>query len=227
MTQVQKKDFVEIEYTGVIKENEVVFDTTDENKAKEADIHDPRTVYGPVVIVVGENHVLQGLDDELAGKETGQEYEVNIPAEKAFGKKDASMLKLIPMKAFRNQQVRPVPGLQVNFDGVPGTVKTVTGGRVIVDFNHPLSGKEVVYKVKINRKVEDVNEKLSSLLELMLNIDKKDMQISIDENNKAKVTINKPAGAINEEAKKKIKDKVLGLIELEDLEITLEESGNQ
>ncbi|EFK97351.1 peptidylprolyl isomerase FKBP-type, partial [sediment metagenome] len=45
--------------------------------------------------------------------------------------------------------IRPMPGLPVNIDGMYGIIRTVAGGRVIVDFNHPLSGKEIVYNSKL------------------------------------------------------------------------------
>jgi len=38
------------------------------------------------------------------------------------------------------------------------------GGRIVVDFNHPLAGREIVYKVKINRIVSDDKEKVDSIL---------------------------------------------------------------
>ena len=64
----------------------------------------------------------------------------------------------------------PQPGLQVDIDGQMGIVKTVSGGRTIVDFNHPLSGKELVYEVEIKRIVNDDKEKLTSLVKLQLGI---------------------------------------------------------
>jgi len=58
----------------------------------------------------------------------------------------------------------------VNIDGVVGKIKTVTGGRTLVDFNHPLSGKEVIYQVKINKIVTEKAEQIKALMKLLLGI---------------------------------------------------------
>jgi peptidylprolyl isomerase len=59
-----------------------------------------------------------------------------------------------------------------------GIVRSVTGGRVVVDFNHPLAGRDLVYDVKAIRKVEDKKEQIISILEIELGL-KKDM-FSVD-----------------------------------------------
>ena len=59
-----------------------------------------------------------------------------------------------------------MPGLQVEVNGIFGVIKTVSSGRCIVDFNHPLSGKDISYEVKVLRIINDNNEKLKSILEL-------------------------------------------------------------
>jgi FKBP-type peptidyl-prolyl cis-trans isomerase 2 len=166
MAVISKKDFVEIEYTGRLKEENIVFDTTDEKVAKENNLQGGE--YGPVVICVGENQVLKGIDKNLEGKEIGKEYSLKIPPEDAFGTKDAKLIQLIPTNKFKQQNIQPMPGMQLNIDGIMGTVKTVSGGRTLVDFNHPLSGREMSYTVKVNKKITDDNEKLAGYLRLSL-----------------------------------------------------------
>ena len=65
MAAIKKGDFVEVEYTGKTKTDKIVFDTTDEKTAKKSDIHSERMEYGPVVVCIGENQILGGLDEEL------------------------------------------------------------------------------------------------------------------------------------------------------------------
>ena len=77
---------------------------------------------------------------------------------------------MVPTSKFRQQNIQPVPGLQLNIDGVFGIVKTVSGGRCLVDFNHPLAGKDLIYNVKIKRVVEDDKEKIKSLLKMHLHV---------------------------------------------------------
>ena len=134
---INKHDFLELEYSGKIKDTDDVFDTTVEKVAKDNNIFNSNIKYGPVIICVGEHQVITGLDEELIGKDLGK-YTINIPMEKAFGKKDGKLLKLIPLRKFKKEKIQPMPGLQVQVDESTGIVKTVSGGRVIVDFNHPL-----------------------------------------------------------------------------------------
>lgn len=180
MATIKKYDFVEIEYTGRTKEDNLLFDTTQENVAKEEGVYDKNHDYSPVVICVGENNVLKALEEQIVGKETGKAYTFEISAENAFGKKDARLIQLIHRNKFRRQNIQPVPGLQLNIDGVFGIVRSVSGGRCYVDFNHPLAGKDIVYNIKINRIVEDNKEKLDSLLRMHLHL--KDAEIEINEN---------------------------------------------
>jgi hypothetical protein len=90
-----------------------------------------------------------------------------IEAKDGFGLKDPKKLQLIPMKFFKRDNVQPVPGLQVNIDDQIGVVRSVSGGRVIVDFNHPLSSKDLIYEVNIVRKVEDVKEQVESIFKVI------------------------------------------------------------
>src|SRR3989344_1222392 len=145
MAIIKKNDFVEIEYTGRLKESNAVFDTTQEKVAKENDLYDKNADYSPLIICVGENHILRGLEEQMIGKETGKEYAFEVSSDNAFGRKDPKLIQLVPTNKFRQQNIQPFPGLQLNIDGVFGVVKTVSGGRCLVDFNHPLAGKDLVY----------------------------------------------------------------------------------
>ena len=144
MIVVKYHDFVEIEYTGRTKDDNSIFDTTEEKVAKENGVYDKHVSYSPVIVCIGQNNILKALDDQMIGKETGKEYVFEISSEEAFGKRDAKLIQLIPAKKFRQQKIQPFPGLQLNIDGIFGIVKTVSGGRILVDFNHPLAGKDIV-----------------------------------------------------------------------------------
>ena len=148
MAIIKKHDFVEIEYTGRIREDNSIFDTTEEKVAKENNAYDEHSDYGALVICVGENHLPKALEEQLVGKETGKDYRIEIAHEDAFGKKEARLIQMIPLNKFRQQKIQPFPGLQLNIDGMFGIVRTVSGGRCLVDFNHPLAGKDLAYEVK-------------------------------------------------------------------------------
>jgi FKBP-type peptidyl-prolyl cis-trans isomerase 2 len=179
---IKKQDFVEIEYTGKLKEENIIFDTSDEKTAKDNGLYNKMHSYGPVKIMIGSSQVLPGLDKFMEGKEPG-EYKVILDPTGGFGKKNAKLLRLIPKNIFIKQQINPMPGLPINIDGSDGIIKTVSGGRCIVDFNHPLSGKTLEYDLKIKRIITDEKEKVSAILELQ--IKKEEFELNLENDNLA------------------------------------------
>lgn len=161
---IKKRDFIEIDYIGRLKETNEIFDLTNAEDAKKNNVYNDKLKYSSKVVCVGNNILVKGLDEFLEGKEC-KNYTTELSAEKAFGKKDPKLMKLVSISIFRKQNIKPFPGLQVSFDGLMGIVKTVSGGRVIVDFNHPLAGRDVVYDIRIKRVVNDDKEKINALLE--------------------------------------------------------------
>ncbi|MBS3107576.1 peptidylprolyl isomerase [Candidatus Woesearchaeota archaeon] len=181
---IKKGEFIELNYIGRVKENNQIFDLTEEKIAKENNIFNPNIKYHPVIICIGEGDVLKGLDEQLIGKEINQRYTIDVKAEKAFGKRNAELIKLVPQKRFTEQDIRPFPGLQINFGGAIGTVKIVSGGRILVDFNHPLAGKELSYEIEIERIIKDNKEIINGFLEMYTGIKDDKLEATAD-----KVTI--------------------------------------
>lgn len=164
---IKKGDFIEIDYTGRLADGaKECFDTTNADIAKKEDVFSEKTAYEPVIIVVGERHVLPGLDANLEGKDIGK-YTFVIKDVDAFGKKSAQKLRLVPAKLFSKENIKPFPGLQVNIDNEMGIVRNVSGGRIIVDFNHPLASKDVEYEVEVKRVLTDSKEKIESLFKMI------------------------------------------------------------
>ena len=182
MDNIKEGDFVKLDFTGKVKPEGYIFDTTSKEVAQQNGLYNPGISYGSVTICVGKGMVLKGLDTSIAGKEFGFDGKIDVVPEDAFGKKDPKLLRLIPASKFKSHNVKPQPGLQVEIDGMIGFIKTVTGGRVIVDFNHPLSGKELEYDVKILNKVDDKKEQVSSILTMKLNLKPDNYVVNVSEN---------------------------------------------
>lgn len=157
---MKKKDFIEIEFTGRVKDGEI-FDSNIEEDLKKANLD---FASKPFIFCIGEKMFIEGIDKFLIGKEIGS-YEVELNPLDAFGKRNPTLVKIIPLKIFKEQKLNPYPGAVFNFDNVIAKVISVSGGRVITDFNHPLAGKTLIYKIIVKRKVEDLNEKIISLMD--------------------------------------------------------------
>ena len=163
-----KGDFITLDFTGKQTETNEVFDTTKEEAAKKNNIYEQQVPYEPITICIGEGHVLPGLDKALEGQKPNSKTEVTLKPEDAFGKKSAKAIKLMPLKVFQKQQINPRPGLEVNIDDQRGTIKSISGNRVIVDFNHPLSGRELTYELEIGEQITDTQKQAESLVNMAL-----------------------------------------------------------
>jgi len=174
--KTKEKDFIEIDYVGIIKESGKVFDATKKEDVKDIP-HNPKAEFKPLILCLGQNQVIKGLDENLINKEVGKEYEFEISSEKAFGPKNPKLIKIVSTNILKSQKIEPYPGLQLQLGNFLATVRSVSGGRTTLDLNHPLAGKTLLYKVKINRILKDEKEKLEAFLKLHLNL--KDIEITV------------------------------------------------
>jgi len=163
---INEKDFIELEFTGKVKDGEV-FDSNIEEDIKKAGLGIEAK---PFVFAVGEGMFLKSIEDFLVGKEMGR-HRIELPPERAFGKRDARLIMRIPLKVFREQRISPVQGGVFNFDGRLAKILAVSGGRVMADFNNPIAGKDVIYDLNVKRKVEDINEKIKSFVNFLFKRD--------------------------------------------------------
>jgi FKBP-type peptidyl-prolyl cis-trans isomerase 2 len=179
---VKRGDFIRLSYTGRLDDGDV-FDTTDEDVAKENGLFAEGVAYAPITIVVGENMVVKGLDEDLIGKKAGYEGQIKIAPQDAFGQRIPELIEVVPTRRFEK---RPAPGMRVSLDNRTGTVESVIGGRVRVDFNSPYAGRTVNYAYKIEAIIVDTVEKVKGLFKYYLN---KDFEVSIAEH---RVTVEMP-----------------------------------
>jgi FKBP-type peptidyl-prolyl cis-trans isomerase 2 len=156
---IKKNDFIEIEFTGKIKEGEV-FDSNIKEEIEKANLN---VKDEPFIFCIGRGMFLKGVEDFLIGKEIKKQYKLELSPENAFGMRNPKLIQRIPSKVFAEHKLNPVQGEVLNFDGKIGKILSVSGGRVMVDFNNPLAGKHLEYKLKILRKIDNLNEKINSL----------------------------------------------------------------
>ena len=163
---MEKGAIVKVSYSGYVDGK--LFDTTDEELAKKEGIYNPGMKYGPVTVIVGEGMLIPGLDEALLEMEVGEERELELPPEKAFGKRDPSKIKLVPLREFKKHGINPVVGMPVTINNQVGRIVSVNGGRVLVDFNHQLAGKTVRYILKVEELVDKPEDIVRELLKLVI-----------------------------------------------------------
>ncbi|BCU70425.1 peptidylprolyl isomerase [Stygiolobus caldivivus] len=188
------KDFIYIDYVARIKDTGEIFDTTIEEEAKKANIYDNEKIYKPKLVILGEGAVIKGLEDALYQMNVGEEKEIEIPPEKAYGERDPNKVKTMSLGELRKQGIRPYPNMMLRMsNGSIAVVKSVTGGRVILDYNHPLAGRTLVYRVKVVKVAETELDKVKALIERYFgssNIDKFGVEVGSDKKD-VKITVPK------------------------------------
>ncbi len=141
------KRVLEIDFVGRDKASNKVFETTLENVAIAENMREENRVYRPLIVLEGGNELLPGIEKALLAMKKNETKKITLAAEEAFGPRDPEMVRVMPMKEFTRRKINPVPGLVVEADRFQGRVQSVSGGRVRVDFNHPLAGKTVEFEL--------------------------------------------------------------------------------
>ena len=108
---------------------------------------------------LGDGTMLPGFEQELLGLSEGDEVESTLTAQQAVGEINPANIHRFPIAKFQNlledDLVPTEVGTVVSFKDagggdLPGVVTELTESVVVVDFNHPLAGKEIVFKARIN-----------------------------------------------------------------------------
>ena len=104
----------------------------------------------PATFAVGDESLPPGFEAVLFGLSAGQEDRFTIAPQDGFGESKEDNLRLIPRDQF---DMDLEEGLVVSFAApggeLPGVVKSLQGDLVVVDFNHPLAGKTLVFDVSV------------------------------------------------------------------------------
>ncbi len=177
---IQTREFILIDYVARNKDTKEIIDVTQEEVAKKEKAYKSDGIYEPMLVAVGEGWVVKGLDEALVGLKEGEEKEIELTPEKAFGTRDPQKLRILSARDLARRGVTPRIGQRVEIDGQLALIRTVGSGRITADFNHPLAGKIIVYSVKIVRRLRDAEEQIRELIHRRLKrIPKENFKITI------------------------------------------------
>lgn len=131
-------DVVKVDFVGSFEDGQV-FDTS-ENK-------------NPLKFKVGSGEVIQGFDEALVGMRVGQEKQININSDKAYGPRAKELIVNIEREKlpadidFKKDQQYQIP----NEDGetIVVRVSDVSENSIELDGNHPLAGRNLIFKIKL------------------------------------------------------------------------------
>lgn len=138
MQQVKNGDKVRVHYHGKLTNGET-FDSS-EGRA-------------PLEFVVGAGMMIKGFDAAVVGMTQGEKKTVNIPAGEAYGEYEEDLLMEFPRDQFP-KDMKPEVGMQLTMTNgsgqhIPVTIAAVKDDVVILDRNHFLAGKELVFDITL------------------------------------------------------------------------------
>jgi len=95
---------------------------------------------------------IPGLESRMEGMEVGETRTIEVPAAEAYGEKDPNLIQQAPREYFQGVELEKGLPLQaqtpegqiINMIVVDFDENTVT-----VDLNHPLAGKDLIFKVEV------------------------------------------------------------------------------
>lgn len=107
----------------------------------------------PASFVVGDGNFLPGFEAVLHGLKSGAEDVFSILPEQGFGQHNPSNLQQFSRKDFDDDMALE-PGLMLSFADanqaeLPGVITEVDEDSVTIDFNHPLAGHTINFKVQV------------------------------------------------------------------------------
>ena len=114
---------------------------------------DSSTGKEPLTYVHGEGNIIPGLERELEGMKVGDTKEVVVAPKDGYGELDGENVQTFPKDAFNepeNMEVgMTVSGEDENGQEFHAEVSTVTEDEITLDFNHPLAGHTLNFKVEV------------------------------------------------------------------------------
>ena len=104
----------------------------------------------PLEFVLGTGMIIPGLEKGLVGLNEGDEKQIEVPAEEAYGANNPEAIQMLPIEQFEGIDLEK--GMMLYGQGEDGqttqvVVKDFNDTDVTIDFNHPMAGKDLVFDV--------------------------------------------------------------------------------
>lgn len=135
----------------ITKDHAVYFDYEVRNSRSEL-LDSSKAGENVMAYVHGHASIIPGLEKALEGKTIGDQLEVNVPPEEAYGPRDERRVGTVDRSIFP-ADVEIKPGMRFRATSEHGTdsviVTAIEGNTITVDSNHPLAGEALAFLVTI------------------------------------------------------------------------------
>lgn len=120
-------------------------------KDREGQLIDSSQGGDPVAYLEGSGQIIEGLEEALRDSAPGQKTEVDVPAEKAYGERDDTLVRRVSRTQLPVDEINVGDRFQTGADRHAPivTVIGVEGDSVLLDANHPLAGVDLHFEVDV------------------------------------------------------------------------------
>ncbi len=192
MFELTDKPFILVNITVRDAKTGSVYQTTKEEVAKESGIYSEKSIYLPILVIPGEADLFPKVMEKVLELNEGENFRLELDPEEAYGNYDRGKVRVYSIKRLEREGIRPRVGETVQIDKQTGVIQAVTGGRVTVDFNHPLAGRKIVVEGEVVRRIEDELEKVRSIVADSFDVAAEDIKVQGEE---GVVTVELPSKA--------------------------------
>ena len=190
---VKEGDLALIDYIIRVKETGELIETTLKDVAEKEGVESSGR-FEPKLAIPGKGYMLKSFEEQLIGMAPGEEKSFEIPPEKAFGPRDPSKIRIIPLRRLKDVEGPITIGSRIVVDGKEGIVRSIGSGRVQVDFNPYLAGKTLDCYVKVVKILTSSLEKAKALIHNRIpDVDVEKFKVRIT---KSSITIHIPEEAM-------------------------------
>lgn len=137
MEQIKEGTSVSVNYTGRLEDG-AIFDTS---------LQEGRN---PLTVILGQGQLIPGFENGLMGMSVGEKKTIEIQPEEAYGEVNPQLTQEVTLdKVPDNVKVGDMLQGQNQHGPVQVTVREVNESTVLLDMNHPLAGKKLIFDLEV------------------------------------------------------------------------------
>ena len=123
-----------------------------EGRLEDGTVFDSSRSREPLEFVFGSGSIIPGLEKGLEGLEKGDKKEISVEAKDAYGEKNPEAIQKVSKEQFPSD-ITPEVGMQLmaqtETSEIPVVVTEIEEDYVMIDFNHPLAGKNLIFDIEV------------------------------------------------------------------------------
>jgi peptidylprolyl isomerase len=134
MDIAESQDYVTINYIGRFKENNEIFDSSDES--------------GPFEFEIGSDNVIDAINSAIIGMKVGDKKTIDVTPQDGYGEYQQELILDIPTEKLpEDSEVGDV--LDEAVTKMQWSIVEIGETKSVINGNHPLAGKDLIFELEL------------------------------------------------------------------------------